>query len=113
MIPWLVIKMILLVLGTLVSVYIIVILAISTDLASSLIDDRQFGAEARQTGTAMIVIYAIILALFNALGYYVWDIVKSAYKQIKNENENNQSHGNYAMQSYEKPPPYNYNYQQV
>ena len=61
----------------------------------------------------ILIIYVVALALFNALGYYVWDIVKSAYKQIKNENENNQSHGNYAMQSYEKPPPYNYSYQQV
>ena len=38
--------------------------------------------------TVVIVIYALLLALANALGYYFWDIVKSAYKQIKEENEN-------------------------
>ena len=26
--------------------------------------------------------------MVNAIGYYIWDIVKSAYKQIKEENEN-------------------------
>ena len=41
-----------------------------------------------QMATVVIVIYALILALVNALGYYFWDIVKSAYKQIKEENEN-------------------------
>ena len=35
-----------------------------------------------------IMIYAIILALINAIGYYIWEIVKSAYKQIKEEKEN-------------------------
>ena len=35
--------------------------------------------------------------MLNALGYYLWDIVKSAYKQIKEENENVQPAGNYMM----------------
>ena len=39
----------------------------------------------------------IILALVNTLRYYLWDIVKSAYKQIKGENENVQPAGNYMM----------------
>ena len=56
------------------------------------------------------VIYAIILAVLNALGYYLWDIVKSAYKQIKEENENVQPAGNYMMNTYEKSPPAQYNH---
>ena len=52
----------------------------------------------------------IILALVNTLGYYLWDIVKSAYKQIKEENENVQPAGNYMMNTYEKSPPAQYNH---
>ena len=55
-----------------------------------------------QGDVILIVIYAIILAVLNALGYYLWDIVKSAYKQIKEENENVQPAGNYRMNTYEK-----------
>ena len=58
----------------------------------------------------LIVIYAIILAVLNALGYYLWDIVKSAYKQIKEENENVQPAGNYMMNTYEKSAPAQYNH---
>ena len=53
-------------------------------------------------GLYFMVIYVIILAVLNALGYYFWDIVKSAYKQIKEENENVQPAGNYRMNTYEK-----------
>jgi len=56
------------------------------------------------------VIYVIILAVLNALGYYLWDIVKSAYKQIKEENENVQPAGNYRMNTYEKSSPAQYNH---
>ena len=35
-----------------------------------------------------VIISIVLLALVNAPGYYIWDIVKSAYKQIKEENEN-------------------------
>ena len=56
------------------------------------------------------VIYVIILAVLNALGYYLWDIVKSAYKQIKQENDNVQPAGSYKMNTYEKSPPAQYNH---
>ena len=52
----------------------------------------------------------ICYAVLNALGYYLWDIVKSAYKQIKEENENVQPAGNYMMNTYEKSPPGQYNH---
>ena len=35
-----------------------------------------------------IIIYTVEWIMVNAIGYYIWDIVKSAYKQIKEENEN-------------------------
>jgi len=57
-----------------------------------------------------VILYGAILALANALGYYLWDIVKSAYKQIKEENENVQPAGNYQMNTYEKSPPAQYNH---
>ena len=58
-----------------------------------------------------VVIYTVaIFALANALGYYLWEIVKSAYKQIKEENENVQPPGNYKMNTYEKLPPAQYNH---
>ena len=63
-----------------------------------------------QGDVILIVIYAIILAVLNALGYYLWDIVKSAYKQIKEENENVQPAGNYMMNTYEKSSPAQYNH---
>ena len=53
----------------------------------------------------VLVVYVIILPVINALGYYLWDIVKSAYKQIKEENENVQPAGNYMMNTYGKSPP--------
>ena len=58
----------------------------------------------------IFTINAIILALVNALGYYLWEIVKSAYKQIKEENKNVQPAGNYQMNTYEKSPPAQYNH---
>ena len=70
---------------------------------------NHFGSGHRQGFAILIVIYAIILAVLNALGYYLWDIVKSAYKQIKEENENVQPAGNYLMNTYEKSPPAQYN----
>ena len=36
-----------------------------------------------------IWIYIIFFAGVNAVIYYIWDVVKSAYKQIKEENLNN------------------------
>ena len=59
---------------------------------------------------SILFILICILAVLNALGYYLWDIVKSAYKQIKEENENVQPAGNYQMNTYEKSPPAQYNH---
>merc|ERR1711971_1325100 len=106
MMVWLVIKMILLVLWTILSVLIIIFLSVADELI--------FGSGRYQNlshgDVILIVIYAIILAVLNALGYYLWDIVKSAYKQIKEENENVQPAGNYRMNTYEKSPPAQYNH---
>ena len=58
--------------------------------------------------TLVIVVYAIGLAIANALAYYIWDIVKSAYRQIKEENQMNQHAIPYEMTSrntYEQKPP--------
>mgnify|MGYP001270024958 CR=1 FL=1 len=74
-------------------------------------DELIFGSGRYQNHfVILIVIYAIILAVLNALGYYLWDIVKSAYKQIKEENENVQPAGNYMMNTYEKSEPAQYNH---
>merc|ERR1711971_1214632 len=106
MMVWLVVKMILLVLWTILSVLIIIFLSVADELI--------FGSgryqNLSQVDVILIVIYAIILAVLNALGYYLWDIVKSAYKQIKEENENVQPAGNYRMNTYEKSPPAQYNH---
>ena len=64
----------------------------------------------RIRNTGIMVFYMFILALFNALLYYLWDIVKSAYKQIKEENENVQPAGNYMMNTYGKSEPPQYNH---
>jgi len=97
MMVWLVVKMIELVLFTIYSaVSIIILLYYIGFMTSSAIG---------------VVIYTVALfALANALGYYLWDIVKSAYKQIKEENENVQPAGNYQMNTYEKSPPAQYNH---
>merc|ERR1711971_428495 len=106
MMVWLVIKMILLVLWTILSVLITIVLFLGDELI--------FGSGRYQNlshgDVILIVIYAIILAVLNALGYYLWDIVKSAYKQIKEENENVQPAGNYMMNTYEKSSPAQYNH---
>ena len=72
----------------------------------TLLIDCLFGVVA----LAGVILYAAILALANALGYYLWDIVKSAYKQIKEENENIQPAGNYMMNTYGKSEPAQYNH---
>ena len=38
----------------------------------------------------VVIISAIIYGLVSAFSFYIWDVVKSAYKQIKEENESNQ-----------------------
>jgi len=97
MMVWLVIKMILLVLFTIYSAVAIILLLVAVG--------QQGGS-----GIGWLLLFAAILAPPNALGYYLWDIVKSAYKQIKEENENVQPAGNYMMNTYEKSPPAQYNH---
>ena len=70
----------------------------------------QFDGRVGGSAIGVVILYAAILALANALCYYLWDIVKSAYKQIKEENENVQPAGNYMMNTYEKSPPAQYNH---
>jgi len=91
MMVWLVMKMIELVIFTIYSAAVIRLMAVG-----------RFGPVA--IGAVFLVFPA------NALGYYLWDIVKSAYKQIKEENENVQPAGNYQMNTYEKSPPAQYNH---
>jgi len=101
MMVWLVVKMILLVLFTIYSAVSMIILLVAVGQLGVRVDGSVIG----------VVIYTFaIFALANALGYYLWDIVKSAYKQIKEENENVQPAGNYQMNTYEKSPPAQYNH---
>ena len=62
-----------------------------------------------QTITIVLIgVWIIGLSIANAIGYYIWDIVKSAYKQIKEENRTNQHAIPYAMttmNTYEQKPP--------
>ena len=83
-----------------------------TGIFSSITNHNEFNNAVRTIGAAYTVIGAIILAVVNALGYYFWDIVKSAYKQIKDENEQPQPTG-YMMTNYEKAPPAYHHHQQV
>ena len=74
---------------TILSVVIIIGLSEgSAYLYTVLVLDIQQAFPQTRLETIVIVIYALILALLNALGYYFWDIVKSAYMQIEEENEN-------------------------
>ena len=56
----------------------------------------------------MFIVTSIGLGLVNALAYYVWDIFKSAYKEIKEENLQVFQSAPYEMTSrttYEHKPP--------
>merc|ERR1712156_906115 len=138
MLPWLIMKMILLALFTIWSVAFIGILAVGLEVARSIFRGNQntnlnnfvnfleniasadedqtrdlqnslgdlqnqlnqhLGQTADGVAIAVLVIYAISLSIANALGYYIWDIVKSAYKQIKEENRTNQHAIPYEMTS--------------
>ena len=68
------------------------------------------GYQNHSQGDWKSVIYVIILASLNALGYYLWDIVLQAYKHIKEENENVQPAGYFTMNTYEKSTPAQYNH---
>lgn len=116
MMPWLVLKMILLVLCTILSVAVVILGAVGIELVNQLqrssFDQNRQQIENLQilqgVATIMVVVWAVVLTLANALGYYLWDIVKSAYKQIKEENETNQHAVPYQMttrNTYEQKPP--------
>lgn len=147
MLPWLIMKMILLVLFTIWSIALIGILAVGLGITTNILQDsqnnnlnnfgnfldniasvdqdqtrdlqnllgdlqnqhnQQFGTTVNGVAIAVVVIYSIALAIANALAYYIWDIVKSAYKQIKEENRTNQHAIPYEMTSrntYEQKPP--------
>ena len=70
----------------------------------------QFGGHVRGVTIGVLIYTITIFALANAIGYYLWDIVKSAYKQIKEENENIHPAGNYMMNTYGKSEPPQYNH---
>lgn len=98
MLPWLIMKMIYLVIFTIWSIVAIALLITTIGVYNN---DRQ----SRGTATGLVVM-VVILAIFNALGYYIWDIVKSAYKQIKEENRSNQhAYEMSARNTYEQKPP--------
>jgi len=126
MLPWLIMKLILIVLFTIwsiafVGVSFMALLFANTVLRdeysnqNSLTDLRDLSNQSNESvgsaingiATLVIVVYAIGLAIANALAYYIWDIVKSAYKQIKEENQMNQHAIPYEMTSrntYEQKP---------
>jgi len=107
MMVWLVVKMILLVIFTIYSAAAIIILLSAVGQFSNY---GQFGGHVRGVTIGVLIYTITIFALANALGYYLWDIVKSAYKQIKEENENIQPAGNYMMNTYGKSEPAHYNH---
>jgi len=101
MMVWLVVKMILLVIFTIYS---------AASIITLLSVVGKYGGSITGQATGVVISTIAIFALANALGYYIWDIVKSAYKQIKEENENAQPAGNYTMNTYEKSEPAQYNH---
>jgi len=125
--PWLIMKMILLVIITIWSIVAIAMFALTIGVVNgynrndltNLIGNSQnqdldnlfrniqdLQRYSKQGTTVGLIILAVILAISNALGYYIWDIVKSAYKQIKEENRTNQhAYEMTARNTYEQKPP--------
>jgi len=75
--PWLIFNMICLVLSIIATVCILVFFGFLVEFY----ERNSFG---------VVFIAAIPYALGFAFFFYIWDVVKSAYKQIKEENESNQ-----------------------
>jgi len=95
MMAWLIVEMIYLVLLTIISVLVIcyAILMEST-------------YDSQEAFIPMIIFWTVGLAVWNGLGYYIWDIVKSAYKQIKEENQANQhAIPCWMMNNHDQKPP--------
>jgi len=148
MMPWLVLKMILLVVFTIWSVAAVILVVVNIELVKQLapvrgsfdqnrqqsfdfenllggiqggnedlrnklqnlqnLHNQNVGQTLQSVTIVMIIVWAVGLSVANALGYYLWDIVKSAYKQIKEENETNQHAIPYHMttrNTYEQKPP--------
>merc|ERR1712156_1418683 len=126
MFPWLIMKMILVVLFTIWSIAFVGVSFMALLFANTVLRDESsnqnsltdlvdlsnqrnesFGSAVNGIATLVIIVYATGLAIANALAYYIWDIVKSAYKQIKEENHMNQHAIPYEMTSrntYEQKP---------
>jgi len=151
MMPWLVLKMILLVLFTIWSVAVVIFGVVGIELVKQLapvrgsfdqnrqqsfdfenllggnhggnedlrnqlqlfktvqnLHNQNVGQTLQSVTIVIIIVWAVGLSVANALGYYLWDIVKSAYKQIKEENRTNQHAVPYQMttrNTYEQKPP--------
>lgn len=126
MLPWLIMKMILLVIVTIWSIVAIALFALTIGAVNDVLRDNGLNRNDfknligdsqnqdleklfrnLQGGTTVgLIILAVILAVSNALLYYIWDIVKSAYKQIKEENRTNQhAYEMTARNTYEQKPP--------
>merc|ERR1712241_359360 len=111
--PWMVINMICLVLSIIAIVCILVLFCIAYLDFNEFMDsigDLDFFESMESIGVVFIP-YGLAFAFF----FYIWDVVKSAYKQIKEENESNQL--TYPNQmpmktSFEQTPP-KYNNQVV
>jgi len=82
MMPWIVVVMITLLFSSICSILWLI-------LSATLYGHPQNMLTRKQSQTVMAV-STVIIGLANALGYYIWDIVRSAYKQIKEENQTNQ-----------------------
>ena len=56
-------------------------------------------------GFGITIIFFIIYSVINGINYWIWDVVKSAYKQIKDENTANSYPDAYPMNvvTYQKP----------
>jgi uncharacterized membrane protein SpoIIM required for sporulation len=68
--------------------------------------NQHYGNTIQTITIVLIVVWIIGLSIANAMGYYIWDIVKSAYKQIKEENRTNQhAYEMTARNTYEQKPP--------
>lgn len=129
MLPWLIMKMILLVIITIWSIVAIAMFALTIgvvngynqndltnlignsqnqdfeNLFRNIKDIQEYSSQGTSVALHMLIL-VVVLAISNALGYYIWDIVKSAYKQIKEENRTNQhAYEMTARNTYEQKPP--------
>ena len=67
---------------------IVVLICLGFELPNSYDDEISYDQTFRRISSAFTIIITLMLAVPNALGYYLWDVVNSAYKKIKEENSN-------------------------